>query len=239
MLVAANRNILSKLVLALLLGLLAVSASAKKPDLPDVDAFGLERVKGAKVQALYIDPEADFSHFKRVAIVEPEVAFRKNWLRDTNQYRKSPGSRVTEEDAKNIKSAVASLFEEVFKKELQDAGYVVVEGQISGADLDDLLILRPAILNLDVNAPDKFSAGRSRTFTTSAGSMTLYLEFHEAVSGALIGRALDSKSAPDNSFMTVTNSVTNRADATRLLRRWADMLVQALGKARAEGKPPS
>lgn len=206
-------------------------AQSIQPEFPAVDTFGLSRVESARVQALYLDPEADFSRYHRIAIGEVEVAFRKNWMRDQNRSRPAPGSRITEKDADRIRTAIAELFREIFREELVKGGYEVVEGSASPGAADDLLILLPAILNLDATAPDKMTAGRSRTFTTSAGSMTLYLEFLEAGSGALLGRALDSKSAPETTYLSISNSVTNRAEASRMLRRWARMLVDALDRA--------
>jgi hypothetical protein len=213
----------------------ALTVQAGQSEFPAVDTFGLPRVESARVQALYLDPQADFSRYTRVAIGDVEVAFRKNWMRDQNQSRRSPGSRITDQDAERIRGAIAELFRTIFREELVKGGYEVVEGPVVTDEADNLLILVPAILNLDVTAPDKMTAGRSRTFTTTAGSMTLYLEFHEAVSDALLGRALDSKTAPDRSYMSISNSVTNRAEASRMLRRWARMLVEALD--RAHGKP--
>jgi hypothetical protein len=36
-----------------------------------------------------------------------------------------------------------------------------------------MLLLRPAIIDLDITVPDSMSAGRSRTFTASTGAATL------------------------------------------------------------------
>ena len=55
----------------------------------------------------------------------------------------------------------------------------------------DVLLRRPAIIDLDIAAPDTMSAGRSRTFTTSTGAATLYIELFDSASGASIGRAAD------------------------------------------------
>ena len=219
-------------VVVLVGGVTAVSAQAERQDFPAVDTFGLPRVESAKVQALYLDPEADFSHYQRVAIGNIEVAFRKNWQRDQNRSRRTPGTRITDKDVERIRLAIAELFEEVFREELTAAGYTVEEGPEIAGDTDDLLILLPAILNLDATAPDKMVAGRTRTFTTSAGSMTLYLEFHDGVGGALLGRALDSRAAPNTISMSISNAVTNRAEASRMVRHWAGLLVDALNSAR-------
>jgi len=65
-----------------------------------------------------------------------------------------------------IKADVAELFREVFTEKLgMDGGYEIVE-----AAGDDVLLVRPAIIDLDITAPDTMSAGRSRTYTSSAGT---------------------------------------------------------------------
>lgn len=48
---------------------------------------GLVAIDDAEMAAAYIDPAADFSVFKRVAILQPNVAFRSNWRRDQNRSR--------------------------------------------------------------------------------------------------------------------------------------------------------
>ena len=43
---------------------------------------GLELIEDARVGAAYINPNADFSVFQRVSILDPYVSFRRNWLRE-------------------------------------------------------------------------------------------------------------------------------------------------------------
>ena len=89
------------------------------------------------------------------------------------------------------------------------------------------MVIRPAIVDLDVTAPDTRSAGRSRTFTASSGAATMYMQLLDSVSGDIIGRAADRQAVRNSgSFMTWTNSVTNSADARRIMGRWADKLVE-------------
>lgn len=120
-----------------------------------------------------------------------------------------------------IKADVASLFKEVFTERLEaDDGFEVVDT----ADYD-VLLLRPAIIDLDITAPDTMSAGRSQTFTTSTGAATLYIELFDSVSGAIIGRAADRR-ATRNGGGTVSWSsrVMNTAEGRRMFGRWADQL---------------
>ena len=63
--------------------------------------------------------------------------------------------------------------------------------------------------------------------------MTLRMDLVDSSTQALIGRVIDRQRARNNMSMQVTNSVTNRAEADRMLRRWADILRDALDEARA------
>lgn len=178
-------------------------------------------VKDPQVGTAYIDPDADFSVFKRVAILEPFVAFRSNWQRDQNRSRTR---NVNARDMERIKQDVATVFERVFTERLEAAGYEVVD--VAG---DDVLVLRPAIIDLDVTAPDTRTAGRSRTFAASTGAATLYLQLFDSVTGEILGRAADRRNVRSaGGTVSWSNSVTNMADARRMMGRWADQLVTFL-----------
>lgn len=184
---------------------------------------GLERIEDARVGAAYIDPEADFSVFRRVAILDPLVAFRANWQRDQNRRR---NTNVRTGDMERIKADVAWLFRDVFTERLEAAGFEIVN-----VANQDVLVLRPAIIDLDVTAPDTRSAGRSRTFAASTGAATLYLQLVDSVSGDTIGRAIDRRAARRaGGSVTWSNRVTNTAEARRMVGRWADILVEFLSE---------
>jgi hypothetical protein len=126
-----------------------------------------------------------------------------------------------------IKQRLADEFHAVFTESLVEGGYPVVDQAA-----EDVLLLRPAIINLDVNAPDTPRAGRSRTYTDSAGEMTLYVELYDSVTGDLIAKAVDRRVDRNSGYYTWSNSVTNRAAADRILKGWAEILVTALNEAK-------
>ena len=224
-------QVINSLRMAGLLGAAALVAACSTTDLPEVSADGLELVHGTRVDAVYRVPEADLGQYSRIDIAEVKVSFRANWLRDQTQSTRSLSHRVSQEDADQIKAAIADSFERIFTEELEKGGYQVVSGGDPKGDNSDLLLLIPAIVDLDVAAPDNLTPGRTRSYTASAGSMALELEFRDSITGDLLGRIYDSREAPDNGRMMITNSVTNKSEADRMLRRWARMLVEGLDKA--------
>ena len=186
---------------------------------------GLVKVEGAKVDLASIDPDADFSVYKRVYIAEPWVAFVKNWKRTQNSSRYGAGNRVSDRDMEKIKADVATLFKEVFTEKLVEDGKLTITDEAG----EDVLFIRPAIIDLDVTAPDIMTPGRSRTYTTSAGAATLYIELYDSVSGAIIGRAADRRTARNSSHrMTWSSKITNQQEARRMFSIWAERLAAFL-----------
>jgi hypothetical protein len=217
------------ITLATVLLAAAGTAIAKQEELPEVTEDGLHRVPDSKMAVVYAEPGADLAQYKRIKLMDAYVAFKKNWARDQRS-RSADRLRVTSNDVEKIKNDLAKEFQEVFRQTLEDGGYEVVD-----ESAEDVLLVRPAIINLDVNAPDTMRAGRSRSYTSSAGEMTLYIEIYDSVTGDLIAKALDRRADTSRQgFYTWTNSVTNKSAAKRILKGWADILLDALNEAKQQ-----
>jgi hypothetical protein len=199
--------------------------------LPEVSPEGLKLVPKTKVSAVYLRDGVQFGGYDKVAILDCYVAFRKDWQRDQNR---SSGFRVSDSDMTRIKNELAEEFKKVFTKELTAKGETITNETGAG-----VLILRPAIINLDVTAPDTMQAGMTRTFSASAGQATLFLEIYDSVTGELLARAIDAEAAGDRGFIGVRNGATNRSDAERVLKKWADLLGTYLQNARATAATPA
>ena len=90
--------------------------------------------------------------------------------------------------------------------------------------------MRPAIMNLDITAPDIQGASQTRGVVASAGQMTLFMELYDSSTGDIIARVIDPKAADRGGFAMMASSVTNKAEATRIMRVWADTLRSHLGE---------
>ena len=141
-------------IFVVLTGLLCACASTGKQDLPAVTEDGLTLVPDTAAYAVYRSPDADLGHYNRVYIADIEVAFKDDWVKDQNRDTRRASHRVTQQDADRIKAAVSEAFGEILTEELEEGGYQVVEQVAQAESTDDLLLLRPAIVNLDVSAPD-------------------------------------------------------------------------------------
>ena len=89
---------------------------------------------------------------------------------------------------------------------------------------DDVVVVRAAIVDLDIAAPDSMSAGRSRTFSASPGSAKLYLELIDSSTGDIIAKVIDAKSPRRYGTVHIGSSVSNSAAARKALNDWATLL---------------
>ncbi len=224
---------MSMILKTLLLSFIMVSAIAPamaKNDPPEVSIEGLELVDKNRRGEIYADPDIDWSLYTQTMLDPATVAFRRHWQRDQNR---SYAFKIRAKDMEKIKTEMSELFDEVFTKELSENGGYTITDQAG----DNVMRIKPAIVDLDVYAPDTLnSPGRSMQFTESAGRMTLKLEIYDSVTGDLIAVASDRREAPRRGYMQWTTSVTNRAEARRMLQRWARDLVKRLDEARGANK---
>ena len=221
------------IVASLALGLSAGLSAKEK--LPEVSPEGLQLQKSKDARVVYLKPGATFGQYNRVAILDCFVQFEKNWERNYNEEELDLEHRVTAADMDRMKAAVSAEFKRVFTEELQKkGGYEVVD-----TVAPDVLVLRPAIVNLEVNAPDLRTADMSRTLVASAGQMTLYLELWDSTSKTILARIMDPQ-ADDGlgGVAQVSNSVTNKAAADRILREWADKLRKHLDAVHKKAAGP-
>lgn len=216
---------LSLTFLVLLVSVMAISPAWAKKNLPAVNDEGMELVKNSELATVYADPGADLGIYNRIWLEDATVAFRKNWQRDQNR---GNTLKVKDRDMQEITDGVAALFSEVMTKELVDSGYEIAEE--AG---DDVLIVKPAIVDLDIYAPDIPSASRTHTYSRSAGEMTLNLELYDSVTGDKIAKATDRKRDYDRGYMEWRTKVSNRSDARRMMEAWAKALTSTLDEVKS------
>lgn len=212
------------LTLAATLATTALAADS----LPEVSHDGLHLLKNSKLRAVYMKPGANLDAYNKVALLACYVAFNKNWQRNYNDDSMDLMDRISDQDMKKIRDNLATEFNKIFTEVLSTKG----GHQMVTAGGDGVLVVQPAIVNLEVTAPDTMSAGMSQSFSASAGQMTLYMQLYDGKTGDIIARIIDPEAAGDD-FVEVRNSVTNMADAERVLRRWATILNDHLAAVSA------
>lgn len=193
---------------------------------------GLQRVDKKGVDAVFRRPDARMSVYSKLLLRPIVVQFAKNWEPEKS------GSALYDmnpPDRDKIRTELAQVFADVFRKELEKGGYPLVT-----EPAPDVLEIQAAIVNLYITAPDVSmqTSARTRVYTSDAGSMTLIMQLHDSVTGQLLARAYDHRDGGPDMWQW-TSSVTNTAEARRIISSWAINLRKALDASRADGVNPT
>ena len=190
---------------------------------------GLQRVKVKDVDAAYTRPGASLKGYTKVMIDPVEVQFSKNW----DPKKTGSNFKVSASEREEIRKGVGDIVREEFATQLKAKnGYEIVT-----APGPDVLRARASIVNLYVNAPDTGGgAGRSQTYSASAGEMTLYLELYDSESGQILARIVDRRESRSVAPMMIANRVTNTGEAHNIAAAWARTLRKSMDSAKAAAK---
>ena len=209
--------------------LIANAWAARAADIDEVmSADGLQKIEVKGIDLAYALPGATLAGYDKVMIDPIDVSFHKEW----DPKKTGSSLKLSAEDRENIRTGVAKIVYDEFIKELQDKSSYQVVNEAG----PDVMRVEAMIINLYVNAPDPMTPGRSRTYTVSAGEMTLVIQLHDSESGAVIARAIDRREGRNSAMMTLSSSVFNAAEARSIASSWARILRSALDKAHGIGK---
>jgi len=216
-----NKKQIFKLSLVALAASVVMGCNSTNPtNAPQVSPEGMELSVSTRSTIAYKKEGVDFSEYDKVQILPSVVAFKKNWKRDFNRDQSSLSTRIGDKEVMRIKTSVAALFDEVFKEEFGKGAKFPIVDEVSS----NTLVIRPAVVDLDVTAPDLQTAVNMKSFSSDAGQATLFLELYDGVSGEILARILIASVAGDNGYNQWATRVSNRADAKRMIRKWAKAL---------------
>jgi hypothetical protein len=181
---------------------------------------GLVLVHSRNLDEFYLRPNSDLAGYRRVMIDPAQVAFRKDWNKQsvdlhgvTRRLREDDVRRLADDPASRLQSAVAEAF--------TARGY-----EIATAPGPGVLRLSPSVTDLYVNAAEDLSPGTTKSFTKDAGEATLLLEARDAATGMLLGRVVDHRTARETRGIQArdlirTSSVSDSFWFETMFRRWA------------------
>ena len=215
-------------ITASLLGLLSACSSTPQVQTgEDAEVIGdnLHRVDGSRADMAYIDPGADFSKYSKVLIrplgvdnievIQPNSSgtsmSRRDWV-------------LTDSD----KQMLQELFRGAMQKHLQDKGDFPLVDQ-PGDDVIEIAAMITAIAP-SASKDDNRSrpTGRSYVVTEGAGAIAVAVAFGDSQTGEVLALVKDSRSSTTHWGMN--NSVTNKADVTRMFNSWAMQINTSLGR---------
>lgn len=210
---------------------LAPAAIAQKKNALE-EAMGYDGLKKAEVKGIdlvFTRPGATLANYKRIKIDPVDVSFHPNW----DPTRTGSRLKLSTEERESIRTGVGKIVQEELAKGLEAKGTYKVVNEAA----PDVLGVKAKILNLYVNAPDTQTAGRSRTYTISAGQMTLFMELVDSETGAVLARVVDRVEGRDTGRLELSNTLFNAGEARDIAAKWARSLRNGLDKAHeAAGK---
>jgi hypothetical protein len=203
----------------------APAAVASSASSPAVSADGLRLVKNDAFARVYVRPGATLKPYTKFAILNCYVSFASNWREDMQTNFNIP---ITEDQMKQTEAQIAAEFKKVFVTQLEQGGFPMVD-----TAAPDVLVLRPALLNVYIAAPQNMEDPNEVTITSTTGQLTLYLELYDSATNQLLARAIDpeSASATDGLFMWQTRA-GNITAADEVMTKWADTLRHYMEAAR-------
>jgi hypothetical protein len=212
------------------IGVAVLFAGCETTSAPAVSDDGLVRIKSKRAEVVYVQPGASLDGYDKIMLTEPQISFRKNWKNDWNM--DNPMRRV---DDRYMAEAVATgkrLLLEEFEKALTKKGFTLVDQPGS-----NVLTVRPAIIDLDIFAPDpNNTAGMwSKTYSNGSGRATMFLELFDSSSNQLLVRVVDTKDNENDgtTWRMQRNRNSNMNDARFAFSSWgtdlANGLIQAQG----------
>ena len=170
---------------------------------------GLYQFEHARMGFAAIKPGVSLGVYSKLIILPVYIAFEEG-------SRELPEHRV---------DRLRRLFHEVFTQELEDRGaYRIVD-----EPGPDVLLVRPALVNILVTVPEEPTSARGGVYISSPGQLTLIAEFRDSTTGELLARAADRRAITEpGNVMYESNPVSNQANVRREFRRWAALLREHL-----------
>lgn len=186
-----------------------------------IKGTNLHEVVNARVYVAYIDPDVDFSSYKKI-LVRP-LNFDKTKIVENYDLLRNIEFELNEKD----KAGLNRIYQEMMVKYLQEKG----DFQVVKIPGPDVLMLSVFVKEIRPNAPkDDFkSRGRGRgvtVFSEGAGSIIIAAGVHDSISGKPVAEMVDAKNT--SNMWGINNRVSNIQDVSQIFGQWAKQFNSAL-----------
>lgn len=217
-----------RLTTPLILAVVLVACTTAPPTIqtgPDAELSfdGLHKVDNSQADVAWARPDFDISGYTKIWPVGAGIEYRQVKDRGRSTMARSQGGPYFIDD--KSRGQFEELVGKVFKEELEKIEkYELVDGPGP-----DVLMVRGGLLDVTSYVPPDPVGGRSVVFLSSVGEATLVLELRDSETGTILARSIDRRAAETiGGTFTRSNSVTNSAEARRLIRFWATRLREGL-----------
>lgn len=192
-----------------------------------VSIDGLVRLDNTIMAIGEAKPGLDLTRYTAFILDQVTVAYQKD---PGNVRRNSIDSNfaLTRPQMEELQS----LFQREVEKALtENDGYDLVS--VAGPNV---AVLTPYLIDLIVRVPTDRPGGRSDTYVSSYGEVTMVIELRDSQTNEILARAADRADPTRSSYQLVEVSPSfMRADVTRLFRHWATSMRDRIDELRALG----
>jgi hypothetical protein len=221
-------NSVLRLTTALVFAVVLVACTTAPPTIqtgPDAELSfdGLHKVDNSQADVAWARPDFDISGYTKIWLVGAGIEYRQVKDRGRSTMARSQGGPYFIDD--KSRAQFEELVGKVFREELEKVEkYELVDGPGP-----DVLMVRGGLLDVTSYVPPDPIGGRSYIYLSSVGEATLVLELRDSETGTILARSIDRRAAETiGGTFTRSNSVTNSAEARRLVRFWATRLREGL-----------
>ena len=191
---------------------------------PDAETTfdGLVRIDNSRFANAWVDPDIDLTVYNKIIPGGAEFEFR-NVQRTTGTTRARSNERefwISDANRQRLIDTVS----EVFADELSRSQHFTITDEPG----PETLVIVGALHDIVSRVPPE-QIGRGEIWLNSVGEATLIIEISDSLSGEVIYRAIDRRSAESvGSQMTRANSAQTWGEVRRWARRWATRLREGL-----------
>jgi len=221
-------NSVLRLTTTLVFAVVLVACTTAPPTIqtgPDAELSfdGLHKVDNSQADVAWARPDFDISGYTKIWPVGAGIEYRQVKNRGRTSMDRSRGGPYFIDD--KSRAQFEELVGKVFREELEKVEkYELVDGPGP-----DVLMIRGGLLDVTSYVPPDPVGGRSQVFLSSVGEATLVLELRDSETGTILARSIDRRAAETiGGTFTRSNSVTNSAEARRLIRYWGTRLREGL-----------
>ncbi len=186
----------------------------------EVSFDGLHLIDNSVFRQAWADPDIDFSRYSKFMPGGASFEYRAVRKTQSTRARSSSSEFYIDENARETLKEITS---EIFAEELANSTRFTVT-DVRG---QDTIIIRGALHDIVSNVPPERS-GRGDVFLSQVGEITLILEVVDSMSDEVIFRAVERRALERSGTAIRASSVTSRAEARRVIRRWATTLREGL-----------
>ena len=187
----------------------------------EVSFDGLVRVDRSNFGSAWVRPEIDLAHYNAIIVADPEFEFR------AVRTIENRGSRTAELPLTQAdKDSLIDTVHETFVAELASSQHFALTTEPG----PDAIIIRIRLLDVVALMPQQSADDPELPWNSSIGEGTLVLEVHDSLSGEILYRAVQRRTARATVGGAAGSRMSSWAEIKPAARGWAKVIREQLDR---------